>query len=60
MLKNIILKATTGTSTGYYMFIETSSPQSEGDKARLISPVQSYKTGKCLTFWYHAYGVGMF
>ena len=42
------------------MYIETSYPQTQGDKARLISPVQSYKTGKCLVFWYHAYGVGMY
>lgn len=41
------------------MYIETSSPQSKGDKARLVSPTQSYKDGKCLYFWYHAYGEEM-
>lgn len=38
------------------MYIETSNPQIRNQKARLISPTQSYKDGKCLYFWYHAYG----
>lgn len=42
------------------MYIETSYPQKKGDKARLLSPVQSYTSGKCLVFWYHAYGIGKF
>ncbi|CAF0741650.1 unnamed protein product, partial [Brachionus calyciflorus] len=46
---------TTGTEFGYYMYIET-TPQSLGQKARLVTPSQSYKDGKCLYFWYHAYG----
>ena len=40
------------------MFIETSNPQQRDDKARLKSPVQNFKTGKCLIFYYHAYGAG--
>ena len=48
---------TTGTAYGYYMYIETSYPQKYGDKARIISPVQNYSSGKCLSFWYHAYGM---
>ena len=50
---------TTGTRKGYYMYIETSSPQKEGEKARLISPVESvsgFHNGLCLYFYYHAYG----
>ena len=47
---------TTGTGDGYYMYIETSYPQYYGDRARIISPIQNYTTGKCLYFWYHAYG----
>ncbi|XP_019641851.1 PREDICTED: MAM and LDL-receptor class A domain-containing protein 1-like [Branchiostoma belcheri] len=43
------------TGSGYYMFIETSSPQETGHIARLISPVLSTDT-KCLEFWYHMYG----
>ena len=52
------MDVTTGTTAGYYMYIETSSPQTRGDVARLISPVQPNQDGKCLYFWYHAYGVG--
>ncbi|XP_071104753.1 MAM and LDL-receptor class A domain-containing protein 1-like [Haliotis cracherodii] len=29
---------TRGTSLGYYLFIETSSPRKQGDRARLVSP----------------------
>ena len=39
------------------MYIETSSPQKPGDKARLISP--EYKVaagGSCLQFFYHMWG----
>ena len=50
---------TSGTAQGYYMFIETSSPQKLGDKARLLSPKYTKTTGKCLRFWYHMYGVGI-
>ncbi len=40
---------------GFYMFIETSSPRKDGDKAVLFTPV--IKAGsKCLTFFYHMYG----
>lgn len=50
---------TTGTSAGYYMFIETSTPQKRGQKARLVSPVESvsgFNNAKCLFFYYHAFG----
>ena len=40
------------------MFIN-SSAQNEGEKARLVSPIQDGKTGRCLYFWYHAYGPGI-
>ncbi|CAH1243820.1 MDGA1 [Branchiostoma lanceolatum] len=47
---------TTGTSSGYYMYIETSGPQ-DGDAARLISPsYRPYTDGQCLLFWAHMYG----
>ncbi|CAF1593620.1 unnamed protein product, partial [Adineta ricciae] len=48
---------TYGTGIGYYMYIETSPPQKQGDKARLISP--EYKVaagGSCLQFFYHMWG----
>ncbi|RNA26976.1 MAM and LDL-receptor class A domain-containing 2-like [Brachionus plicatilis] len=45
------------TPVGHYMYIETSSPQKQGEKARLISPkVTKTPNGVCLKFWYHAYG----
>lgn len=45
------------TPAGYYMYIETSSPQMTGDKARLISPTyKRHAGGVCVTWWYHAYG----
>lgn len=46
--------------TGHYVYIETSRPRLEGDKARLLSP--SFNTGSksgdayCLAFYYHMYG----
>ncbi|XP_019734586.1 MAM domain-containing glycosylphosphatidylinositol anchor protein 2 isoform X2 [Hippocampus comes] len=49
-----------GSKQGYYVYIETSRPRLEGDKARLLSP--SFNTGSksgaayCLAFYYHMYG----
>ncbi|XP_028396557.1 MAM and LDL-receptor class A domain-containing protein 2-like [Dendronephthya gigantea] len=42
---------------GYYAFIETSSPRSQGDKAYLASP--SVSGAQCLKFSYHMYGASM-
>ena len=44
--------------TGYYMFIETSSPQKPTDKARLMSEEfqRTGSGGRCVKFWYHMYG----
>uniref|UniRef100_A0A8D0G5L0 MAM domain containing glycosylphosphatidylinositol anchor 1 n=1 Tax=Sphenodon punctatus TaxID=8508 RepID=A0A8D0G5L0_SPHPU len=46
-----------GTSEGYYMFIEASRPRVAGDKARLISPLYNI-TAKyyCVSFFYHMFG----
>ena len=42
---------------GYYMYIESSSPQKPGDRARLISPTYpAAKEYQCLQFYYHQYG----
>ncbi|CAK8696661.1 unnamed protein product [Clavelina lepadiformis] len=43
---------------GYYIYIETSTPREQSDKARLISPIihPQGKPKKCLRFWYHSYG----
>lgn len=50
---------------GFYMYIETSRPRLEGEKARLLSPVFSIapknpygptNTAYCFSFFYHMYG----
>ena len=52
------LDHTYGTGSGYYMYIETSSPQKAGDKARLISPTYTAAaSGSCLKFFYHMWGI---
>ena len=43
-------------STGYYMYIETSSPRARGDYAILNSPMQKFSGIMCLKFSYHMYG----
>ncbi|XP_037551175.1 MAM domain-containing glycosylphosphatidylinositol anchor protein 2 isoform X1 [Nematolebias whitei] len=58
-----------GSKQGFYMYIETSRPRLEGDKARLLSPtfnmnsknfISSSSVGNsptyCFTFYYHMYG----
>ncbi|KAJ8050465.1 MAM and LDL-receptor class A domain-containing protein 2 [Holothuria leucospilota] len=45
----------TGTSEGYYAYLETSYGIA-GDNARLLSPVYPYTDGDCFTMWYHMYG----
>ncbi|CAF3694948.1 unnamed protein product, partial [Didymodactylos carnosus] len=47
---------TTQSPNGYYLYIETSSPQAEGQKARIISPKYPASSSLCLKFWYHMYG----
>lgn len=44
-------------STGYYMYIETSSPRVFGDVAKLTFSVPDNKQLSCLMFYYHMYGV---
>ena len=41
------------------MYIETSSPRQEGDKARLNSPKMQFSGRMCLSFYYHMYGASM-
>ncbi|XP_071486327.1 MAM and LDL-receptor class A domain-containing protein 1-like [Diadema antillarum] len=47
---------TYGTSAGYYMYIESSSPQVLGDEARLWTPSYPAAGGHCVEFYYHMYG----
>ncbi|XP_072221770.1 MAM domain-containing glycosylphosphatidylinositol anchor protein 2 [Leuresthes tenuis] len=59
----------TGSKQGFYMYIETSRPRLEGDKARLLSPTFNINSKSstspssvsnnptyCLAFYYHMYG----
>ncbi|XP_019646171.1 PREDICTED: MAM and LDL-receptor class A domain-containing protein 1-like [Branchiostoma belcheri] len=43
------------TGSGYYIYIETSSGSS-GSVARVISPLVTTTSAKCVQFWYHMYG----
>lgn len=45
--------------SGFYLYAEASSPASTGNKARLLSKEFPATEGRCLSFWYHMYGVGM-
>ncbi|XP_077977476.1 MAM and LDL-receptor class A domain-containing protein 1-like [Glandiceps talaboti] len=49
---------TTGSSNGYYMFIETSDPRVQGEVARFESPfIRPYYNYRLnLQFWYHMHG----
>ncbi|XP_071956926.1 MAM and LDL-receptor class A domain-containing protein 2-like [Antedon mediterranea] len=48
---------TYGTGYGHYMYIETSTPRTNGDVAQLYSPTYKARAGSvCLEFWYHMYG----
>ena len=41
------------TGAGYYIYIESSSPQKPGDRAVLASPLIPPTTASCLVFYYH-------
>ena len=45
--------------TGYYMYIETSSPRVAGDNAKLEISVSGNGELFCLEFYYHMYGDAM-
>ncbi|XP_022097819.1 MAM and LDL-receptor class A domain-containing protein 1-like [Acanthaster planci] len=49
---------TKGDASGFYMYIETSSPRVQGEKARFQSDIIPAVTSSrmCVTFWYHMYG----
>jgi hypothetical protein len=48
---------TTGSSFGYYIHIESSSPAKLNDTSRLISPdLFVNNTDQCFRFYYHMYG----
>ncbi|XP_071506658.1 MAM and LDL-receptor class A domain-containing protein 1-like [Diadema antillarum] len=47
---------THGTSLGYYVYAEASSPQTQGSVARLISPSEDATQSKCVEFFYFMFG----
>ncbi len=47
---------TTQTARGYYLHIETSAPQTPGQKARIVSPMYTPSSSVCLRFYYHMFG----
>nr|XP_039271942.1 protein PF14_0175-like [Styela clava] len=47
---------TTGTLSGYYMFLEASNPRILNERTRLISPELSASNAQCLQFFYHMHG----
>ena len=50
---------TSSFATGHYMYIEASSPRRTGDIARLWTPSLTPANGRCISFWYHMYGINM-
>lgn len=46
-------------SSGYYVYIESSSPAQSGDTSALISPDIAAGNTRCLEFFYHMYGVNV-
>ena len=51
---------TLGTSKGFYIFIETSSPALRGWKAQLISEPLVNSNAGCIDFWFHMQGAVSF
>ncbi|XP_035689640.1 uncharacterized protein LOC118424905 [Branchiostoma floridae] len=55
-LKELYLYGITFDENGHYMYINTSSPRVEGDRALLYSPTVTTTCTMYLRFWYHMYG----
>ncbi|XP_071486324.1 MAM and LDL-receptor class A domain-containing protein 1-like [Diadema antillarum] len=49
---------TRGTSLGFYMVLDSSSPRSSGDAAWLMSEAIMDSGDRCLSFWFHLNGQG--
>ncbi|XP_015761869.1 PREDICTED: MAM and LDL-receptor class A domain-containing protein 1-like isoform X4 [Acropora digitifera] len=47
------------SGSGYYMYIETSSPRQPGDYAVLSSPEYPFRGVTCVAFYYHMYGAAI-
>jgi len=50
------VKMTILIATGNYMYIETSAPRHQGQKAQLYSPATAVSSPQCVSFFYHMYG----
>ena len=45
--------------TGFYIYIEASSPRQENDRAVIAFPPLNINGPLCLSFYYHMYGYNM-
>lgn len=52
--------AATKPGQGWYVFIETSAPRHPNDTARLVSPLITDSAPRCLSFYYHMYGMHIY
>ncbi|XP_030832894.1 MAM and LDL-receptor class A domain-containing protein 1 [Strongylocentrotus purpuratus] len=51
-----VVDHTHGTTQGYYLYAESSNPQSSGDKARLTGAAEDADQPQCVEFYYYLYG----
>jgi len=44
-------------ANGWYIYMESSNPNTNGDNTKLVSPtISGNNIPRCLSFWYHMYG----
>ena len=56
----VIIRFSTFSLLGQYVFIETSAPRQLGDNAYLLSqPFDPAPSGRCLKFWHHMRGASI-
>ena len=44
---------------GWYIYIDSSKPRKQNDKARLISEMVASSSKVCFQFWYYMYGANV-
>ena len=47
------------TTTGTYIYMESSAPRHPGDRAHLVSQTFTPTQSRCVTFWYHMNGANI-
>ena len=47
------------TTTGTYIYMESSAPRRPGDRADLVSQTFTPTQSRCVTFWYHMNGANI-